>query len=175
MAWAAGVLKDLGFPATFFVIAGFADRARPPRAYWETWGHLGWTDLARLVNDGFELGAHSVTHPDLTHCSDGQLHEEVDGARRLLEGRLGVGVSSFSYPYGRHDARVRRAVQAAGFRLACTSTYGRNDVLKSPYEVRRTEISGRDDAADFRAKLEGRYDWLRYWQRLPGLRSAPAR
>jgi len=83
---------------------------------------------------------------------------------------LGTTIATFSYPYGRHDRRVRRAVEQAGYGLACTSRYGLNQSLRSFYTVRRTEVVGTDDVEDFRLKLHGKYDWLGYWQ---DLRPAP--
>ena len=160
------ILRDFGFPATIFVVPRFIDGVRTPAAYWEGWGHLDWDDLGRLVESWAEVGAHSMTHPDLRGCDDQQLEEEVAGAKALLERRLGREVESFSYPYGRYDERVRRAVERAGYRLACTGRHGVNLGSGPSYLVRRTEVMGIDDLQHFQFKLQGKYDWLRYWQSL---------
>ena len=162
--WAAGILKDLGFPATFFLVPRLLDGVDVRRAYWEEWGTLAWDDAAALSEAGFEVGAHSMTHPDLRRCSDAQLETEVSGAKAILQGRLKTEIASFSYPYGRHDARVRSAVAAAGYRMACTSRYGVNPASIPVYGLRRTEITGADTLLDFQWKLAGKYDWLGYWQ-----------
>lgn len=165
-AWAAAALRDFGFPATFFVVPRFLDGQFVTTRYWENWGHLRWDQIAALTGDGFDIGAHSRTHPDLRTCSDGQLEDEVSGARALMEQRLGKAVRTFSYPYGRHDERVRRAVAHAGFELACTSRYGVNRGFGPPYAIHRTEVGGADDLSAFRSKLRGKFDWLGYWQDL---------
>lgn len=165
-AWAAAVLREFGFPATFFVAPRFLDGVRSPAAYWERWGHLRWDEAAALIEAGFEIGAHSTTHPDLRQCAGAHLEAEVAGAKARLEERLGGEIVSFSYPYGRHDSRVRLAVQGAGYRLACTSRYGPNRTSESCFAIQRTEVLGTDDLVDFRWKLHGKYDWLRYWQDL---------
>lgn len=164
--WAAAILKGYGFPATFFLVPRFLDGVQSPQTYSETWGHLGWRDAAGLIEEGFDVGAHSATHPDLRTCAHGRLDDEVVGARTLLEQRLGTRVLHFSYPYGRHDDRVRRTVERAGYQLACTSRYGLNRTSGPSYVVNRTEVTGRDDLRDFVGKLHGRYDWLGYWQDL---------
>ena len=169
-AWAADLLRELGFPATFFVVPRFLDGVSSPAVYWESWGHLGWDDVTALRAAGFAIGAHSMTHMDLRRCDAAQLDAEVMGARATLEARLGKGVDTFSYPYGRHDARVRGAVEAAGYRVACSSRYGANRHAAAPYAVHRTEVAGIDRLADFRGKLEGRYDWLGHWQDLTAAR-----
>ena len=81
----------------------------------------------------------------------------------FLIGILLIGFRHFSYPFGRHESRVRRAVERAGYCLACTSRYGLNRSRQS-YAVRRTEVTGTDTLADFRRKLRGKYDWLGYWK-----------
>ena len=162
--WAAETLREFGFPATFFLVPRFLDGVTAPAAYWEQWGHLRWEEAAALMESGFEVGAHSATHPDLRTCEDSHLDREVAGSRALLEARLGGHVVSFSYPYGRHDARVRRAAERAGYQLACTSRYGVNRTSGPSWAVHRTEVSGLDDVRDFRMKLRGQYDWLGYWQ-----------
>ena len=162
--WAASVLREFGFPATFFVVPRLLDGVRSPTTFWETWGHLAWEDAAALIEDGFEIGAHSTTHTDLTQCSSERLDDEVSGVKALLEERLGTDIVSFSYPHGRHDNRVRRAVEHAGYQRACTSRYGLNRTSSDAFCVRRTEVAGTDTLQDFRWKLRGKYDWLGYWQ-----------
>lgn len=162
---AAATLEEFGFPATFFVVIRFVNGDQTGTHYWERWDHMGWEDLRALSGRGFEIGAHSVSHSRLTRCPPGELRQEVTGAKSCLEDRLGEAVMSFSYPYGAHNDTVRRAVQEAGYRLACTSVYGANRSPWPWFELRRTEISGRDLLDDFRWKLQGKYDWLGYWQR----------
>jgi peptidoglycan/xylan/chitin deacetylase (PgdA/CDA1 family) len=162
---AAGVLRRFGFPATFFLVPRFLDGVADPAAYWERWGYLGWSDAASLLEDGFDVGGHSATHRDLTACGDEELAGEVTGCRAQLESRLGRPVTAFSYPFGREDGRVRRAVARAGFALACNSRVGVNHAGRViSHAIRRTEIAGTDTLQDFRWKLQGKYDWFGYWQ-----------
>ena len=160
--WAAGVLQEFGFPATFFVVPRFLDGVRSPTAYWERWEYLDWDEARALVRNGFDVGAHSMTHRDLRVCRDAEIDREIAGARAVLEERLGTGVVHFSYPYGRYDGRATEAVRRAGYRLACTSRSGLNRCVSPSYTIRRTEVTGRDDVRDFRWKLQGKYDWLGY-------------
>jgi peptidoglycan/xylan/chitin deacetylase (PgdA/CDA1 family) len=162
--WAVEVLRDLGFPATLFVVPRFLDGVQTPQQYWEAWGHLDWDDVEALGTNGIDIGAHSASHVDLTRCTAEQLEDEVAGARQILQSRLGRDIVAFSYPHGRHDARVRAAVEKAVYRVACTSRYGDNHSLQSLYAVQRTEVSGADSLVDFRWKLSGKYDWLAYCQ-----------
>lgn len=84
---------------------------------------LSWEGLRELASMGWEVGAHSRTHPDLTRLDDRALAEEVLGAKVVLEDRLGQPVRAFAYPYGRYDGRVRASMRAA-YRMACTTVMG---------------------------------------------------
>ena len=163
---AAETLKEFGFTATFFVVPRFLDGMQQPAHYWEHWPHMSWDDARALVEGGFEIGAHSMTHPDLTRCDAGRLIEEVAGVKALLERRLEHEIVSFSYPYGRHNRHVRETAGRAGYRLACTSRYGINRPAGACYNVARTEVTAMDRLVDFRRKLQGKYDWLARWQDL---------
>jgi peptidoglycan/xylan/chitin deacetylase (PgdA/CDA1 family) len=156
----AQTLKEFGFTATFFVVPRFLDGVQQPAQYWERWPHMTWDHVAALLEAGFEIGAHSMTHPDLTQCAAARLAEEVAGVRTLLGRRLGREIVSCSYPYGRHNGHVREATARAGYQLACTSRYGINTASGPCYDVARTEVTGMDRLVDFRRKLQGRYDWL---------------
>src|SRR5206468_1577358 len=105
--WAIEILRDLNFPATLFVVPRFLNGMREPQQYWEAWQHLNWDEVARLAGNGIDIGAHSVTHVDLTACAPEQLQYEVAGARRLLRSQLGLEILGFSYPHGCHNGDVQ--------------------------------------------------------------------
>jgi peptidoglycan/xylan/chitin deacetylase (PgdA/CDA1 family) len=159
---AAGVLQRFGFPATFFLVPRFLDGVDRARAYWEHWEYMHWADAESLRDAGFDIGAHSKSHVDLTTCDETMARTETAGAKTALEERLTCAIDGFSYPFGRHDAPIRTAVERAGFRLACTSEYGTAQRGTSRYAVPRTEVAGSDTLQDFRWKVRGKYDWLRY-------------
>ncbi|MFW5910864.1 MAG: polysaccharide deacetylase family protein [Thiohalospira sp.] len=82
-----------------------------------------------LVAGGVAIGSHSVSHPVLTACSDGELRRELIDSRRDLEALTGAPVTTLSYPVGghqAHDERVRAAAREAGYRLACAYVSGFN-------------------------------------------------
>jgi len=77
-----------------------------------------------LVRRGWEIDDHSLTHPDLTTLDSAGLHREIVVSRRILRRLSGQPVSFFCYPAGSYDARVVRAVKAAGFAGATTENVG---------------------------------------------------
>ncbi|HEU0246912.1 MAG TPA: polysaccharide deacetylase family protein [Gaiellaceae bacterium] len=116
-------------------------------------GGLSPRQVRRLISAGWEIDAHSLTHPDLTALDDRQLAHEVAGSRIELRRRFGVPVSFFCYPAGRFDARVIAAVRHAGY-LGATTTLDGLATPSRPYELRRVRVSRSDGLAGFAARIE---------------------
>jgi peptidoglycan/xylan/chitin deacetylase (PgdA/CDA1 family) len=109
--------------------------------------------VRKLLAAGWELDAHTLTHPDLTAVDAARLREEVAGSRKAIRKRFHVPVNFFCYPAGRYDDTVIAAVQAAGYLAATTTRYG----LAKPselYTLARLRVNGSDSLQAFAAKLE---------------------
>jgi peptidoglycan/xylan/chitin deacetylase (PgdA/CDA1 family) len=103
-------------------------------------GGLSRAAVGRMVAAGWEVDDHSATHPDLTRVSAARLEAEVTGSRSALRRALGIDPMFFCYPYGRVDARVRRAVRAAGFAAATTIQPGRATARDDPLMLPRIVV-----------------------------------
>jgi peptidoglycan/xylan/chitin deacetylase (PgdA/CDA1 family) len=80
--------------------------------------------LALMAGDLIEIGAHSATHPLLSSLPMAQQKLEVERCKERLQALLGRPVTTFAYPYGAlsdYQAGTVKAVQAAGFTIACTT------------------------------------------------------
>jgi peptidoglycan/xylan/chitin deacetylase (PgdA/CDA1 family) len=99
------------------------------------------SQLRSLIDDGHEIGGHSVTHPILTTLDENQVRTEVASCRRDLELRLGAPVTTFCYPNGTFDDRVLRATRDAGYAAACTTRTGRNGPGVDPFLLRRVDAA----------------------------------
>lgn len=104
----AELLSLRKLPGTFYVTSGSLGNSSKMSA----------TNLCELSNAGFEVGAHTVTHPVLTDVDPITLSREVTDCKDSLEAILGREVSSFAYPKGRFNAEVVTEVKKAGFRRA---------------------------------------------------------
>ena len=119
------VLRDLGMTATVFVLAegasteGLAGRPAP----FQGRDRLSWDEVEHLQQHGWEIGAHGISHTDLTRLSPAAVDLEVSQAKELLEARLGVRVTSFAYPFGRHTPSTVHAVRRR-YRCACSDELG---------------------------------------------------
>jgi hypothetical protein len=95
------------------------------------------------------------------------LEKEVTLSRTILEQELGRPITLFSFPYGRHWTDCRRKFpdarllfEEAGYLAACTTRWGRFNILKDLFALRRIGIWPSDTQLDFKQKLAGHYDWL---------------
>jgi len=77
-----------------------------------------------LLNDGWGLESHSVSHLDLTRLWGAKLHHELVDSRTRLEQLFDVKVDFFCFPGGIYDRRVKLAVRRAGYLAATGTRYG---------------------------------------------------
>lgn len=101
---------------------------------------LTWDMLEKMREAGFDVGAHTVTHPMLSLVAVQEAVAEITGSKRMLEQRLGTPVTSFAYPYGKADMFTDEtiiALENAGFACAFTTENGRDEPGAYPYRLRR--------------------------------------
>jgi peptidoglycan/xylan/chitin deacetylase (PgdA/CDA1 family) len=165
VAWP--VLKDLGFPATVFVVSDHAGRTNAwssaRRSNLPELPLLDWDALGRLVDEGVTIGSHTQTHPNLRTAPPAAVFAEIDGAAARIRSELGVATTSFAYPYGEFDSDIANAVGRV-HGIACTTEMralrAPDDRLMLPrldaYYFRRPGILERWGSGAFR-----RYVWLR--------------
>jgi peptidoglycan/xylan/chitin deacetylase (PgdA/CDA1 family) len=147
------VLREAGFSATVFVVAGKLggvndwDGERPGERLLDAGG------IRELAGAGFEIGSHGTTHRALPGLGDQELEDETAGGRRLLEQVTGTPVVSFCYPYGAFDDRSVLAVRSAGYRAATVIRSGLSPAGSDPYRLRRVPVRGTDPLLDLALSL----------------------
>jgi peptidoglycan/xylan/chitin deacetylase (PgdA/CDA1 family) len=135
------ILREYGFVATIFPVAGALGGSndwpgQPPGI--PALPLLAWDELAALAGAGWAVGGHTLTHPDLTAAPAERAEEEVAGCRHALSERLGLPVTVFAYPYGRHDASTRTMV-ARHYRGACATEIGLAHAGSDPFALERID------------------------------------
>jgi peptidoglycan/xylan/chitin deacetylase (PgdA/CDA1 family) len=78
-------------------------------------GFLSVQQLQEMVDAGWEIGSHSMTHPDLTRLDAEELPAELLASRLMLEEMLGIEIESFAYPYGSSSTEIARKVDNYGY------------------------------------------------------------
>jgi peptidoglycan/xylan/chitin deacetylase (PgdA/CDA1 family) len=135
------VLKALGWPG---VLNLEINNVRP--------GDLTAGQVRALIDAGWEVDSHTVSHPDLTTVGDSQLRQELVASRAYLRKHFGVPADFFCYPAGRFDGRVVAAVKAAGYRAATTTEPGLASP-KLPFTLNRIRVDGQDGVGGLMTKL----------------------
>jgi peptidoglycan/xylan/chitin deacetylase (PgdA/CDA1 family) len=153
----AGAVPDV--PLTVFAVTGWLGGRHPdpPGA-----AVLTPDELRALHARGVEVGAHTVTHPDLTALAPDAAMAELAGGRAALEGLLQAPVTSAAYPYGAADGSVRAAARRAGFLAACR-TAG-DGSWRDPFDLPRQAMGPGGTRLGLRLKRAGVHEPL---MRLP--------
>jgi peptidoglycan/xylan/chitin deacetylase (PgdA/CDA1 family) len=107
-------------------------------------GGIGRTRIRELIGAGWEIDAHSLTHPDLTTLGPSALEREVAGSRQKIHEAFGVPADAFCYPAGRFDPTVEAAVRAAGYRAATTERPGAATPAQDRYALSRIRVDAGD-------------------------------
>lgn len=95
-------------------------------------------DIRTLSAEGFEVGAHTMSHRTLSGLSDKDLVEEVSICKPILEDIVGAPVNMFCYPRGRYNPRVMNVVKKAGYRGARTVRMLATRANFDPFEMPTT-------------------------------------
>lgn len=148
----AELLAEAGVKATFYVPI-FGPEGREI---------LQPADLRVIAAYGFEIGAHTMTHPVLSDLHGKRLWVEVAECKQVLEQTLGREVEMFCYPRGRYNLEVLEAVERAGYRGARTTRMLCQRASFSPFEMPTTLQAYPHDSLTYYKNLGKRRD-------LPGI------
>jgi peptidoglycan/xylan/chitin deacetylase (PgdA/CDA1 family) len=175
------VLEDLGVPGTVFVPTEFAAEAAPMTwstlARWIGTEHepellcMGWDQLRRLADAGWEVGSHTCSHPNLTAIGALDAAEELRRSRRACEDALQRSCPALAYPFGARDRTVVGLAEDAGYEVGVTLGERLWEALAapSPLELARDGVYRSTRAARFRLAVSPalrRLRTSRVWTRL---------
>ncbi len=122
---------------------------------------MSWDQVRSLARAGMDVESHGRRHRVLGTLDDVQLADELSGSRTELEAQLGRPVRAVAYPVGRriaHQARIREAIAAAGYRVGMSNRTGVNAFWPpslrglmpiDPFDVRRLATDRRMSEAMF--------------------------
>lgn len=152
------LLKEMGIPATVYVATGLIGQPHPHMPPESGVRMMVEDELRELAAAGVELGAHTVSHPDLRDLEPGEQEREVRESREHVERITGAPVASFAYPFFFYDDATQAAVRAAGLRSAVTG-HGRGS-WDDDYALPRALVTGKDGLPSFVLRVAGWYDPL---------------
>jgi peptidoglycan/xylan/chitin deacetylase (PgdA/CDA1 family)/glycosyltransferase involved in cell wall biosynthesis len=152
------ILKEFGYTCTIFLVAG---------AVTNTWDQTSETSIAvPLLKDkqiremssyGIEFGAHSCSHPHLTHLSPEQAKKEIVDSKKLLVETFGMPFETFAYPYGDVNEEIAGMVADAGFKYGIATDSGPLALSDYLYHIRRIIIFPHTSTSALGRKVNGSY------------------
>ncbi len=159
---AAPLLQTAGLPATAFISSGYVGTnrafAHDVEKYPFVYENMSAEEVRGLVDMGFEIGAHTVSHSNLSTLLPEQVEQEVRNSCTDLEGIIGQPVEFFSFPFGRQSdvsEKARKSVSDAGIKALFSAHGGfvsnRSDLLDIP----RRGVSSAHRPLDLMMEIEG--------------------
>ncbi len=136
------ILRKLQFPATVFLVTGYAGKDN----HWPGQSPgiprlelLDWQEAREASLAGIDFGAHSVTHPNLARLSHEDLTREIIDPQQIICGRIGVTPKIFAYPYGMYTP-VAEEIVCRTYEAACTVEMGFAVPDSHPHRLPRIDM-----------------------------------
>jgi peptidoglycan/xylan/chitin deacetylase (PgdA/CDA1 family) len=135
------LLHEYRMPATVFVVSGYCGRYNEWRSPLKSLPHLeilSWAEVLEVSRAGFAIGAHTVSHADLTMLPPKDAAGELHDCRSEIEDRIGLAVDTFAYPYGATSAEICDLAKQE-FRLACGAQPDFVGPASDPFDLPRID------------------------------------
>ena len=120
---------------------------------------------AAFVAAGWEIGAHTMSHPRLTTLPLPEATAEIQRSKIALETALQTEVVSFAYPYGDLNDAVKSAVRAAGFALGVATDTGGLTIENDRMQVFRVNMFPNETTSSLFKKTSPWYRKYYRWKR----------
>jgi peptidoglycan/xylan/chitin deacetylase (PgdA/CDA1 family) len=98
--WILDTLKEYNIHVTFFMTGGWISNHGP------------W--IERMLEEGHEIGNHSLSHPHLNEINDKNLEKEITQPIQMLLDNHGYRTHLFRCPYGQSSPRVNAIARFNG-------------------------------------------------------------
>ncbi len=165
IAWP--ILKKWNYPAHFFLTSKYLNRNQRITKNNQQFDipYMDEQMIKDLIANGCSIGAHSVSHSNLTACSEEKCFDELIQSKNELERTFSVPINTFSYPYSYYDKRVIKAVKKSGYDYAFSLEYRSIKSINSKmrYRISRMVIHDNENIDKFTKKLSGNYDWVYFY------------
>lgn len=108
------MLQERKMVGVFYIVSGFVgDR-----------NSATWDQLREMQEAGMEMGAHSISHPDLAAAAAKEARQQIDGSIQEIERQLDTDVITFAYPAGKFSSQTVELLRAAGILYGVTTQPG---------------------------------------------------
>jgi len=109
------------------------------------------------------IGAHTLTHPVLSLCSEEEAFREIKQSKVDIERAVGKPVWAFAYPFGNPATmgeREIRLAQDAGYSCAFLNVESWDSGSAHLFQLPRTHVTRNTTVAELAAHLSGLHSRL---------------
>ncbi|MGZ6347295.1 MAG: polysaccharide deacetylase family protein [Anaerolineales bacterium] len=133
------IMQKYGFTGVLYIVYDYMNNP----------GYMTADQIKEMAATGWEVGSHTLTHPNL--ITDAQnLRAEIVDSRKDLQKALGVPILTFAYPFGDASSAATDYVHFAGYIAAMGATgYTPDQGKGNLFMLQRSEIKGSEDAKTF--------------------------
>jgi len=135
---AAPILKKYNFTATSYLVSkyiGLTNIWDKPKGITQR-PLMSDDEIKTWLSFGMDIGAHTLSHVDLTSASVSEAIHEVEGCKIGLEKKFNIPIEDFCYPFGKFNEKIYKIAKNAGYLSALTMVRGRvnsnSNILKLP-------------------------------------------
>ena len=120
---------------------------------------------AAFVAAGWEIGAHTLSHPRLTQLPLPEATTEIAASKKALESALHTKVETFAYPFGDLSDPLKAAVRAAGFAFGIATDTGGLTIEADRMQVFRVNMFPHESTSSLFKKTSSWYRRYYRWKR----------
>jgi peptidoglycan/xylan/chitin deacetylase (PgdA/CDA1 family)/glycosyltransferase involved in cell wall biosynthesis len=159
--------RKYGFKGVLFLLGDFSAGGN----FWdigedvETNRLMTREEKKAFVDNGWEIGAHTLSHPNLTRLSDEDVLHELRESRARIELELQTKVVSFAYPFGAHDDRIKDLVRQTGFEFGIATDAGGITIEDDRFAVFRVNMFPEESMFSLFKKTSSWYRKYYQWKR----------
>jgi peptidoglycan/xylan/chitin deacetylase (PgdA/CDA1 family) len=134
------IMQKYGFSGVLYLVVNYIG----------TDGYLSREQILEMIQAGWEVGNHSMDHPDVTKLTPEQQAYEIKLSKQKLEKLLGIKIRTFAYPFGTKDDEAINYVYHTGYVAAMGAEgYTADQGTWNLFNLQRVTISGLADIQSF--------------------------
>jgi len=111
---------------------------------------LSNSDIKKLLKDGWEVGSHTLTHPNMNKLNDLEIEREISGSKKKIEKNLNIKIKYIAYPKGKYTNKITNLVNKAGYKLGLSMDDGVIDLSTSKFAIPRIGVDGSHSFTEFK-------------------------
>jgi peptidoglycan/xylan/chitin deacetylase (PgdA/CDA1 family) len=126
---------------------------------------LTWEEIEEMSANGIEIGAHTVTHPNLQRTELKQAEHEILKSKEVIEKHIKKRVRFFSYPFGKYNNDIINITKSSGFEAALG---GGGTIQKNadPFALSRIQVDSSVSFLLFQAQMTKAADWYKTFEKI---------